>query len=39
VRTHTVSGLGTGTWYFVVTALNANGVESKYSGVWSKTVP
>ncbi len=37
-RTHTVAGLGTGTWYFVVTAVNASGVESSYSNVWSKTV-
>ncbi len=38
-RTHTVTGLAKGTWYFVVTALNAQGVESPYSNVWSKTVP
>lgn len=38
-RTHTVSGLTKGTWYFVVTALNAQGLESPYSNVWSKTVP
>jgi hypothetical protein len=38
-RTHTVSGLTAGTWYFVVTALNAQGLESPYSNVWSKTVP
>jgi len=38
-RTYTVSGLTKGTWYFVVTALNAQGVESPYSNVWSKTVP
>jgi hypothetical protein len=38
-RSHTVTGLGKGTWYFVVTALNAQGVESPYSNVWSKTVP
>ena len=37
--THTVTGLATGTWYFVVTALNARGDESAYSNVWSKTVP
>ena len=37
-RTHTVTGLGTGTWYFVVTALNAKGIESPFSNVWSKTV-
>lgn len=39
VRTHTVTGLVTGTYYFVVTALNANGLESAYSNVWSKIVP
>jgi hypothetical protein len=38
-RTHTVTGLATGTWYFVVTALNANGIESPQSNVWYKTVP
>lgn len=37
--THTVTGLARGTWYFVVTALNAQGTESSYSNVWSKTVP
>jgi hypothetical protein len=37
--THTVTGLARGTWYFVVTALNTQGVESSYSNVWSKTVP
>jgi hypothetical protein len=38
-RTHTVSGLAKGTWYFVVTALNSQGIESPHSNVWSKTVP
>jgi hypothetical protein len=38
-RTYTVSGLTKGTWYFVVTALNAQGLESPYSNVWSKTIP
>jgi hypothetical protein len=38
-RTHTVTGLNTGKWYFVVTALNSKGVESPQSNVWSKTVP
>ncbi len=37
-RTHTVSGLGVGTWYFVVTALNSDGVESAHSNVWRKIV-
>ena len=38
-RTQTVTGLATGTWFFVVTALNSKGVESPRSNVWSKTVP
>ena len=33
-----ISNLGGGTWYFVVTALDANGVESDYSNVASKTI-
>ncbi len=37
-RSHTVTGLAKGTWYFVVTALNSKGTESPYSNVWSKTV-
>ena len=37
-RTHTVSGLPRGTWYFVVTALNSQGIESPYSGAWKKTI-
>jgi hypothetical protein len=37
--TYTVAGLTKGTWYFVVTALNAQGLESPYSNVWSKTIP
>jgi hypothetical protein len=37
-RSHTVSGLPRGTWYFVVTALNAQGLESPYSNTWSKTI-
>jgi hypothetical protein len=38
-RTHTVTGLAKGTWYFVVTAVNSAGAESSYSNVWSKVVP
>jgi hypothetical protein len=38
-RTHTVTGLASGTWYFVVTALSASGSESPRSNVWQKTVP
>jgi hypothetical protein len=38
-RSYTATGLATGTWYFVVSALNSQGVESPYSNVWSKTVP
>lgn len=38
-RSYTVTGLGSGTWYFVVTALNAAGLESPQSNVCSKTVP
>jgi hypothetical protein len=37
-RSHTVSGLARGTWYFVVTALNTQGIESPYSGAWAKTI-
>ena len=38
-RSYTVNNLGSGTWYFVVTAQNAAGLESPYSNVWHKTVP
>jgi hypothetical protein len=38
-RSYTVTGLATGTWYFVVTALSSQGVESPYSNVWTKTIP
>jgi hypothetical protein len=37
-RSHTVSGLARGTWYFVVTALNTQGLESPYSNAWTKTI-
>jgi hypothetical protein len=36
--TYKVSGLGSGTWYFVVTSL-AGGRESAQSNVASKTLP
>ena len=38
IRSHTVSGLARGTWYFVVTALNTQGLESPYSNAWTKTI-
>lgn len=38
-RAHMVTGLASGTWYFAVTALSSNGVESAYSNVWQKTIP
>ena len=38
-RAHTVTGLASGKWYFVVTALNSAGLESPQSNVWSKTIP
>jgi hypothetical protein len=36
---YTVSGLTSGTWYFVVTAVNVAQSESSFSNVASKTVP
>jgi hypothetical protein len=37
-RSYSVSNLGAGTWYFVVTALNAAGVESVRSNEFVKTI-
>ncbi len=33
------SNLGSGKYYFVVTALNSTGTESSFSNVGSKTIP
>ena len=38
VAAHVVAPLTPGTWYFVVTAVNAEGVESAYSNMASKTI-
>jgi hypothetical protein len=38
VASYTVEQLTPGTWYFTVTAVNAQGVESSYSNVASKTI-
>lgn len=37
--TYTASNLPVGTYYFAVTAVGANGMESVYSSVASKTIP
>lgn len=36
--TYVVDNLSAGTWYFSVTAIDSNGVESDYSNVASKTI-
>ena len=36
--TWTITGLSPGNWYFVVTAVDADGLESAYSNMASKTV-
>uniref|UniRef100_A0A6M3J749 Fibronectin type-III domain-containing protein n=1 Tax=viral metagenome TaxID=1070528 RepID=A0A6M3J749_9ZZZZ len=36
--TYTITGLGEGTWYFVVTAYNTIGTESAYSNEVSKVI-
>jgi len=38
VTTYTISGLTSGTWYFVVTSYTTDGTESEPSNVLSKTV-
>jgi hypothetical protein len=38
VASHLVEPLTPGTWYFTVTAMNADGIESAFSNVASKTV-
>jgi hypothetical protein len=39
LTSYMVTGLGSGTWYFAVTAYNSAGVESSLSNVASKTIP
>ncbi len=39
MTTYQVDNLGSGTWYFVMTAYDTNGIESGYSNPASKTVP
>jgi hypothetical protein len=39
LTSYVVTNLTPGTWYFVATALNSNGVESTFSNVGSKTIP
>jgi hypothetical protein len=34
-----ITGLASGNWYFVVTAVNTSGIESDFSNVATKTVP
>lgn len=36
--THTITGLGADTWYFVVSAINSSGVASSYSNEATKTI-
>jgi hypothetical protein len=38
LQTYVIDGLGTGTWYFAVTAVASTGVESALSDVVSKTI-
>ncbi|HEX7080395.1 MAG TPA: putative Ig domain-containing protein [Gammaproteobacteria bacterium] len=38
VTTHVVENLGPGTYYFVMTAVDSNGLESEYSNEASKTI-
>ena len=37
--TWTVTGLSRGTWYFAMTAVDSNGLESDRTNVVSKTIP
>jgi hypothetical protein len=37
--TWTVTGLGSGTWYFTVTAYDGSGYESSFSNIVSLTFP
>lgn len=39
VTSYTVSGLGSGTWYFAVTAYTTGGLESARSNTGSKVIP
>ncbi|HEU4652719.1 MAG TPA: putative Ig domain-containing protein [Steroidobacteraceae bacterium] len=39
LTSYVVTGLGSGTWYFAVTAYNSSGVESSLSNLASKTIP
>jgi hypothetical protein len=39
LATYTVNGLASGTWYFAVYAVNAQGTESDISNIASKTIP
>jgi hypothetical protein len=39
LTSYVVTGLGSGTWYFAVTAYNSDGIESNLSNVASKTIP
>lgn len=38
ITTYVVTNLGTGTWYFAISAYNAAGVESNASNIASKTI-
>ncbi len=37
--TYVIDNLGSGTWYFVMTAYDSSGVESSFSNAASKTIP
>ena len=38
ISSYMISGLGTGTWFFAVTAYDAQGIESSFSNIASKTI-